>query len=134
MKTLHYKGYQASVEFEDNALFVKVLHIDDLLVAQIDKASETEAAFEDLIEAYFKDCAEEGRAPGQPFKGSFNVRLTPELHRQVAMRAAEEGVSLNKWIVQTIEERLRPANNAPDESGLWGAIPATVRKKRAAIL
>ena len=49
MKTLHYKGYQASVEFEDNALFVKVLHLDDLLVAEVDKASDAQSEFERLI-------------------------------------------------------------------------------------
>lgn len=134
MKTLHYKGYQASVEFEDNALFVKVLHIEDLLVAQVDKASEAEAAFIRLVEAYFQDCAEEGRAPGQPFKGSFNVRLTPELHKQVAMRAADEGVSLNRWIVQTIEEKLHPDHSSSMKSGMWAERHPSAQKKRAAVL
>ncbi|EKF58590.1 hypothetical protein QWE_18358 [Agrobacterium albertimagni AOL15] len=106
MKTVNYKGYQASVEFEDGTLFVKVLHIDDLLVAEVDRASDAQKALEDLIEAYLLDCAEEGREPTQPFKGSFNVRLGPELHKRAAMRAADEGMTLNKWICVSIDEKL----------------------------
>ncbi|WP_431321688.1 type II toxin-antitoxin system HicB family antitoxin [Rhizobium sp. YTU87027] len=105
-KTVEYKGYQASVEYDDGALFVKVLHIDDLLVAQVDAASDAQKALEDLIEAYLVDCAEEGRAATQPFKGSFNVRLGSDLHKRVAMRAADEGMTLNKWICTSIEEKL----------------------------
>jgi len=105
-KTVEYKGFQASVEFADGTLFVKVLHIDDLLVAEIDSAAGAQKALEELIDAYLLDCIEEGREPSQPFKGSFNVRVTPDLHRRVAMRAADEGMTLNKWICLSIEEKL----------------------------
>ncbi|TPJ52704.1 type II toxin-antitoxin system HicB family antitoxin [Mesorhizobium sp. B2-6-4] len=106
MKTVNYKGYQASVEFDDGALFVKVLHIDDLLVAQCDSASEAQKAAEDLIDAYLEDCLELGREPSRPFKGSFNVRVDAEVHRGAAMAAAEVGLSLNSWVSEAIAEKL----------------------------
>lgn len=106
MKTVSYKGYQASVEFEDGTLFVKVLHIEDVLVAECDSASEVQKVAEELVDAYLQDCAEEGREPSKPFKGSFNVRVTPELHRRSAMRASQEGMSLNSWIASALEEKL----------------------------
>lgn len=106
MNTITYKGYQASVEFDCGGLFVKVLHIDDLLVAEVDRASEAQDALLRLVDAYLADCLEEGRAPAQPFKGSFNVRISPELHRRAAMRAAEGGQSLNRWIADAIETKL----------------------------
>lgn len=106
MKTITYKGYQASVEFDDGSLFVKVLHIEDVLVAECDRASEAEAVARDLIDAYLADCEEEGREPAKPYKGSFNVRVTPELHKRAAMDAAEDGISLNNWVSRAIEEKL----------------------------
>lgn len=106
MKTITYKGYQASVEFDDGSLFVKVLHIDDVLVAECDRASEAEAVSRDLIDAYLADCEEEGREPAKPYKGSFNVRISPDLHKRAAMSAAAEGLSLNGWIGHAIEEKL----------------------------
>lgn len=109
MKTITYKGYQASVEFDDGSLFVKVLHIDDVLVAECDRASEAEAVARDLIDAYLADCEEEGREPAKPYKGSFNVRISPDLHKRAAMNAAAEGLSLNGWIGHAIEEKLARA-------------------------
>ena len=110
MRTLQYKGYQASVEFEDGSLFVKVLHIEDLLVAEVDKASEALPALERLVDSYLADCAEEGRDPSPPFKGSFNVRVSPDLHRQIAMLAADDGVSLNKWVCDAMETKLQSSS------------------------
>ncbi|CAN7687472.1 type II toxin-antitoxin system HicB family antitoxin [Rhizobium sp. LjRoot98] len=106
MRTVNYKGFQASVEFDDGKLFVKVLHIDDLLVAQCDMASEAQAAAEELIDAYIADCEELGRPLTKPFNGSFNVRLTPETHRRAAMAAADEGLRLNAWMSEAVEEKL----------------------------
>ena len=107
MKTIQYKGYQASVEFEDGTLFIKVLHVDDLLVAECNNAAEAQKAAEELIDAYLEDCRELGREPAKPFKGSFNVRMPPELHRKVAMAAAEQRQSLNAWIGDAVLEHLQ---------------------------
>jgi predicted HicB family RNase H-like nuclease len=34
----------------------------------------------------------------QKYSGKFMIRTTPELHRQLAMQAAEAGVSLNRFV------------------------------------
>jgi predicted HicB family RNase H-like nuclease len=35
---------------------------------------------------------------GKSFSGRFLVRLPPEVHRDLAIKAAEEGISLNRLI------------------------------------
>lgn len=60
MQTLSYKGCQASIEFEDGMLFVKVLHLDDLLIGQCGAASDAAKVLQDLVEAYLVDRAEAG--------------------------------------------------------------------------
>lgn len=106
MKTVEYKGFQASVEFEDGALFVRVLHIDDLLIAQIDAASEARNALKGLVDAYLDDCKELGKEPQRPFSGSFNVRVDRELHRRAAVAAAASGASLNAWVADAIAQKV----------------------------
>lgn len=106
MKSIQYKGYQASVEFEDGSLFIKVLHIDDLLVAECNSASDVQRTAEELIDAYLDDCRDLGRKPAKPFKGSFNIRIPPELHKKVAIAAAEQKQSLNAWISEAVVEHL----------------------------
>ncbi|MHC2574004.1 type II toxin-antitoxin system HicB family antitoxin [Rhizobium leguminosarum] len=106
MSTIKYKDYQALVEYDDGAFFVKVLHIDDLLVAQFHVASEAENVLRELVDNYLAQCEAKGRQPNRPFKGSFNVRIPPELHRRAAMAAADDGLSLNSWTNLAISEKL----------------------------
>lgn len=110
MKTINYEGYQASVEYEDGVLFVKVLHIDDLLIGQCDSASDAQGILKQIIDEYLLDCAELKKDPAKPFKGSFNVRVTPEIHRRAAMAAAEAGLTLNAWVNVAIGEKLECSN------------------------
>jgi predicted HicB family RNase H-like nuclease len=65
-----------------------------------------QTAFAELVEDYLATCTELGKEPCRPFKGSFNIRITPELHRQVAMAAADCGESMNSWIAAALEERI----------------------------
>lgn len=106
MKTLNYKGYQGAVEFEDGSLFVRVLHIDDVLVARFTDSREAEKVFHELVDEYIGDCKELGRSPSKPFRGTFNVRVGTDLHRRAAMMSSESGISLNSWVSDAIAEKL----------------------------
>jgi len=106
MSVLKYKDYQGLVTFEDDHLVVSILHIDDMISTTFTDAKEAPDVFRELVDDYIKTCASLGREPDKSFKGSFNVRVSPDLHRRAAMTAAEEGKSLNSWTAQAIEDRL----------------------------
>lgn len=88
MTHLHYKGYLVTIEpqLEDNRLYGKLAFIRDLVTYEAENLADLKKEFEYSVDAYLKDCEELGREPNQPFKGSFNVRTTPELHRQAVGR------------------------------------------------
>ena len=106
MNALRYKDYQGAVTFEDGRLIVQLLHIDDFVTAECDKASEAQAVFEELVEDYLETCSAIGKEPSKPFKGSFNVRVSPALHKHAAIAAVDEGESLNTWVMRAMEQRL----------------------------
>jgi predicted HicB family RNase H-like nuclease len=106
MSILQYKDYQGEVEFDEDHLVIRILHIDDFITTEVDSASKAHAAFVELVDDYIASCEELGKQPCKPFKGSFNVRMTPQLHKQVAFAAAEAGQSLNAYVVQAIEDKL----------------------------
>ncbi len=106
MSIVRYKDYQAKVEFEDNCLVIHVLHINDFLAAECDQASDVQGTFENLIDEYLSDCEELGHEPDKPFKGSFNVRIAPESHRQAAMAAAARSETLNAWVTAAIHDKI----------------------------
>ncbi len=103
-----HKGYVGSVEYsaEDDCLYGKVLFIRSLLTYQGNDVAELKQAFTEAVEDYFDDCRERGVKPEKPFKGSFNVRISPAFHRKAALRAATEGVSLNKLVERALEKEL----------------------------
>lgn len=106
MTTLRYKDYQGSVTYEDGTLVLQILHIDDFITTECDSAGDVQKAFEALVDDYLATCAEVGKEPNRPFKGSFNVRVTPDLHRRAAMAAADEGLSLNAWVERAVAQQL----------------------------
>jgi predicted HicB family RNase H-like nuclease len=112
MTVLRYKDYQGAVTFEDGHLVIQILHIDDLITTECDRASDAQKAFEELVEDYLATCAELKKEPSKPFKGSFNIRISPALHKRVAMVAAERDESLNALVIHALETYL-VAEHAP---------------------
>ena len=105
MSILTYKGYQSSFEYDPDAdiFHGEVLHLNDVITFQGRSIDELKAALAESVEVYLEYCREKGRAPEKPYSGTFNVRLTPEIHQRIAMRAAHDGLSLNKWVAKALE-------------------------------
>jgi predicted HicB family RNase H-like nuclease len=107
MTTLQpYKGFQGSVEYDNGVLFIRILHIDDSVSTICDAASQVEPSFRELVDDYIETCRSLGQEPNRPFKGSFNVRIKPSFHRQAAMAAAQNEITLNSWIEEAIQTKL----------------------------
>lgn len=109
--TMEYKGYTGSVEYsdEDGVFFGKVQFIRTLISYEGSNAKELRQDFHDGVDDYLAMCEEQEITPEQPFKGSFNVRVGRDLHRQLALEATRRGVSLNSLIVATLEKETRQA-------------------------
>ena len=59
------------------------------------------------IDEYLKDCEERGLQPELPYKGTFNVRISPDLHRTIATYAIEHGKSLNAAVEEAIDNMVK---------------------------
>jgi predicted HicB family RNase H-like nuclease len=102
---LNYKGYEAIVEYDDEAkiLHGEVLHLNDVITFQADCVDEIESAFHDSVDDYLVFCAANDRDPEKPYSGKIALRLPPELHRQVITAARKHKESLNTYLVEAIE-------------------------------
>ena len=108
MKHLEYKSYTGSIEYskEDDLLYGKVLGIRGLISYEGRTGKELEEDFKEAIDNYLTDCKSEGITPEKPFKGSFNVRVSAELHQKAALLAMDEKMSLNNFVAESIRERI----------------------------
>ena len=106
--TMEYKGYVGSVEFsEEDALFYgKVLGIRALISYEGTNAAELVADFHGAVDDYLEVCAQSGTEPEKAYKGSFNVRISPELHKQAVIAAMSHNMSLNSFVETSIQQAL----------------------------
>lgn len=107
---MEYKGYHASADLSvEDGLFVgKVFGTRDSLNFHGTTVGELEQSFHDCIDDYLAMCKFLGCEPDKEYKGAFNVRVTPELHRESALAAEEQGISLNQFVSNALESALHP--------------------------
>ena len=105
---MEYKGYVAAVEYDDSVdiLHGSVINSGSYPIATFE-ATDVQGLkreFRLSVDEYLTSCDEDGVEPRKPFSGNLNLRLGPELHRQVAIAAKRHGVSINSWIKRTLEQ------------------------------
>lgn len=105
---MEYKGYHAKIEFsaEDNTFIGRVIGINDVIAFDGENVEELSATFRDSIDDYLASCAEMGKDPDKEYKGSFNVRISPELHKKAVIKAESQNISLNQFIQLAIEHEI----------------------------
>jgi len=97
---LEYKGYIGTVEFsaEDKVFFGKIHGINDVVTFEGTSVAELEKSFQDGVVDYLETCKALNKAPDKVFKGSFNVRVSQELHQKTALLASKRGLNLNEVV------------------------------------
>lgn len=105
IEAMHYKDYVGSIEYseEDNILYGKVLGIRSLILYEGKNVDELRKDFEESIDMYLNDCLKENVEPEKSFKGSFNIRINPKLHMELATYALKNNTSLNKVVEEALQ-------------------------------
>jgi len=109
-----YKGYHGSVHFsdEDQIFHGKTEFVRSLISYEGTDVKSLRTAFEEAVDDYLELCQEEGKEPETPFKGSFNVRTGPDLHRRAVLFAKDKGTNLNSIITDALEKYLSTIEGA----------------------
>ena len=89
---------------EDEMFFGRVLGIRSLISYEGDNAKDLIADFHNSVDEYLKWCEDEGRKPEKAYKGSFNIRISPKLHKQLVICAMSHDMTLNGYIQEILEK------------------------------
>lgn len=105
---MKYKDYIGSVEFseEDQIFYGKVLGIHSLISCEGESAKELIQDFHDAVDDYLELCVEKRIEPEKAYKGSFNVQISPDLHRSIAIQAIQDGMTLNKYVEEALQNAI----------------------------
>src|SRR6056297_499637 len=101
---MEYKGYYAKIEYssEDDIFFGSIIGIDDSISFEGKSVTELKEAFQEAVDDYLNMCQKIGKEPQKYYKGSFNVRIAPEVHRKAILLARSKRISLNKFVEKAI--------------------------------
>ncbi len=108
-KPMTHKGYSARIEYsdEDGCFVGRIAGIRDIITFHGESVREIKHAFEEAVDFYLESCAARGEAPNKPFTGRFVVRVSPELHRAIAMAAKRDHKSINAWVAEVCGSHAR---------------------------
>lgn len=106
---IEYKNYVGSIHLdtEEELFYGQVQFIRDLVSYEGKTAKEIKESFQASIDDYLTLCAQEGKEPDRPFKGSLNVRIGERLHRKAALYAQEKGLKLNQLIKEALARHVK---------------------------
>jgi predicted HicB family RNase H-like nuclease len=109
-----YKGYYGSVHYsdEDQVFHGKIEFIRSLVSYEGTDVKSLRTAFKEAVDDYLELCKEERKEPEMSFKGSFNVRTGPDLHRRAMLFAKSKGMNMNSIITDALENYLSKSESA----------------------
>lgn len=101
---MEYKGYCGTVEFSvaDKVLYGKVLGVNSLLSFEGDSVQAIKEDFESTVDDYLETCENKGLEPEKAYRGKFNVRVSPEVHKNLVIYAASHRKTLNSAVEEAI--------------------------------
>ena len=112
-----------------NIIRGKVLNVRDTITFHGRTVAEAWKSFRNSVDDYLAFCEELGVEPEKPFSGKLLVRITPEMHRNLSIRAQQQGLSINKFVKHELERALGSNRLQTGIMDDFGATKSRARKK-----
>jgi Uncharacterized protein encoded in hypervariable junctions of pilus gene clusters len=109
MNTLRYKSFLGTVAFseEDNVFFGKIEGINGLVNFEGKSVDELKNAFHEAVDDYILFCDENNIEQRKKYSGLLNIRISPEIHSEIAVLSKHTGLSINAIIKTALEKQLK---------------------------
>ncbi|MDC0980158.1 type II toxin-antitoxin system HicB family antitoxin [Bdellovibrionales bacterium] len=109
MSMLKYKGFIGKVTYDDDAkiLHGEVMGINDVITFQAEDTVSIESEFQASVDDYISFCDEEGKVPEKSVSGETRIRMGEERHLLVSKVAQAKALSMNDWLNEAIDEKIK---------------------------
>jgi antitoxin HicB len=107
-----YKGFEIIIEpNEEGGFYARIPDIPSIFTGGLTEMEALKNA-RTAIKEYLEISEADGLPAPQSKSGKFNVRVPKDLHRALARKAVEEGVSLNQLVVYLLGRGIGRAEGA----------------------
>lgn len=105
MNTMSLESYQAKIEYdaEMDMFRGEILGLNGGADFYGRNPKELRAEFKKSLHVFLEVCREKGIEPRRNYSGKFNLRISPELHEQLAIVAQAEGKSINALAQEALQ-------------------------------
>ena len=113
MSLMTLDGFHARIDYdEETDLFRgKILGLTGGADFYGSSPEELRREFRKSLDVFLEVCREKGIEPRRQYSGKFNLRISPQLHEQLALRAQASDQSLNAFAQEALERSLAAAGN-----------------------
>lgn len=105
MNTMTLEGYQAKIEYDPelDQFRGEILGLSGSADFYGRNPKELRAEFKKSLHVFLEVCREKGIEPRRHYSGKFNLRISPELHEQLAIVAQATGKSINTLAQEALQ-------------------------------
>ena len=106
MNTLKLEGYHAKIEYDPelDSFRGEILGLNGGADFYGRNPKELRAEFKKSLHVFLEVCKEKGMEPRRHYSGKFNLRISPELHEQLAITAQAKGKSVNTLAQEALRQ------------------------------
>ena len=106
MNIMTFEGYQAKIEYdaEMDIFRGEILGLNGGADFYGNNPAELRVEFAKSLHVFLTVCQENGVEPRRHYSGKFNLRISPELHEQLAIKAQVVGKSVNSLAQEALQQ------------------------------
>jgi len=106
MNTMTLEGYHAKIEYDPelDSFRGEILGLNGGADFYGRNPKELRAEFKKSLHVFLEVCREKGIEPRRHYSGKFNLRISPELHEQLAIAAQAKGTSVNTLAQEALRQ------------------------------
>lgn len=111
MNTMELEGYHAKIEYDSelNTFRGEILGLTGGADFYGKNPKELKAEFKKSLSVFLQVCRENGIEPKRNYSGKFNLRIPPQLHEQLAIKAQAVGKSVNSLAQEALQQLVTSA-------------------------
>jgi len=108
MNTMTVDGFHANIEYDEELDLFRgeILGLNGGADFYGKNPKELRSEFKKSLQVFLDVCQEKGIEPKRNFSGKFNLRISPELHEQLAIAAQAQGKSINLLAQEALQLRV----------------------------
>jgi len=108
MNVMTVDGYRAKIEYDEELDLFRgeILGLNGGADFYGKTPKELRTEFKKSLHVFLEVCKEKGLEPRRNFSGKFNLRISPELHEKLAIKAQAQGKSINTLAQEALQERM----------------------------